>query len=133
MSLGSQDAGSIPSPAQWVKGSGVFAGHNFSSYLIPGPGTPYATGWPKNKISKTASLHLPGCWDATGPTIHVYMPPVCKVDGGPVAGEDYLVQWGCLKKYFRVISPEKLWPIPSFLTTQDVVGQCRCFGDLMEF
>ena len=37
-------AGLIPSPAQWVKGSSV--GHNCSSDLIPGPGTPYAMGWP---------------------------------------------------------------------------------------
>ena len=47
MSVQCQDAGSIPGPEQWVKGSDVAKavaglGHNFSSDLIPGPGTPNA-------------------------------------------------------------------------------------------
>ena len=42
-SLQRQDAGSIPGPAQWVKGS------NCGSDLIPGLGTLYGTGQPKKK------------------------------------------------------------------------------------
>ena len=41
------DVGSIPHQAQWVEDPGV--GHNCSSDLIPGQGTPHATGWPKKK------------------------------------------------------------------------------------
>ena len=40
-----QDAGSIPSRTQWVKGSAI--GHNCGSDLIPGLGTPFAVGWPE--------------------------------------------------------------------------------------
>ena len=44
-SLQHQDAGSIPGPAQWVKGSGVATvGCKCSLDLIPGLGTPYAVG-----------------------------------------------------------------------------------------
>ena len=48
-SLQPQDAGSIPRPAQWVKGSGV-AGHNCGSDLLQG--TPYAAGRAKKKKNK---------------------------------------------------------------------------------
>ena len=44
-----QDAGSIPGPAQWVKGS------NCGSDLIPGLGTLYGTGQPKKKKKKENS------------------------------------------------------------------------------
>lgn len=39
-------AGSIPSPTQWVKDPGL------CQDLIPGPGTPYATGGQKKKANK---------------------------------------------------------------------------------
>ena len=49
-----QDTGSIPSPAQWVKRSGIAAAAaqvaTVAWNLIPGPGTPYAAGWLKKKI-----------------------------------------------------------------------------------
>ena len=49
-----QDTGSILSPAQWVKGPGVAVtainvGYNCGLDLIPGLGTPYASGQPKMK------------------------------------------------------------------------------------
>ena len=49
------DTGSIPDMAQWVKDPvcpGCGLGHNCVSDLIPGPGTPYAAGWPKKKKRK---------------------------------------------------------------------------------
>ena len=50
VSLQRQDAGSIPGPAQWVKGLALLqVGHNCSSDLIPGQETLYAAGWPKGK------------------------------------------------------------------------------------
>ena len=47
--------GSIPSPAHWLRiwhcrSCGI--GHDCNSYLIPGLGSLYATGWPKNKNKK---------------------------------------------------------------------------------
>ena len=57
-------AGLIPSSAQfdslWVKESSVatatWIGCNFGLDLIPGPGTPYAAGWPKKKTNKQKTL-----------------------------------------------------------------------------
>ena len=49
------NAGSIPGLAQWVKDltcCSCSLGHNCSSDLIPGPGTPYASGQPKKKEEK---------------------------------------------------------------------------------
>ena len=50
-SLKCQDAGLIPGPAHWVKGSGIanHVGGSCSSDLFPGPGTPYAKGQPKKR------------------------------------------------------------------------------------
>ena len=52
-SLQHRHACSIPSPTQWVKGSGVATafgmGHTRSWDMIPGPGTPYAMGWQKRE------------------------------------------------------------------------------------
>ena len=50
--MAQQDMGSIPGPAQWVKGSYVAAAtagidRTCGLDLIPDPGTPYASGWPK--------------------------------------------------------------------------------------
>ena len=39
-------------PAQWVKGSGIAAGHLYGSDLIPDSETPYAVGRPKKKKRK---------------------------------------------------------------------------------
>ena len=50
-SLKHQDAGLIPSTAQWVKMIWC-VGHNYGSELIPGPGTPCAVGQPKTKRKK---------------------------------------------------------------------------------
>ena len=69
-SLQCQDTGSIPSLAQWVKGSSVChscsIGHDCGLDLIPGPGTPYAVGWPKKKkeeeVEREDCCHvLPWC------------------------------------------------------------------------
>ena len=52
VSLQHQDAGSISGLKQWVKGRRVAAAVAEVTTvwdLIPGPGTPYATGQPKNK------------------------------------------------------------------------------------
>ena len=49
-SLKHQDAGSIPSLAQWVKGSRV--GRSSGSDPVLGLGTPYATEQPKKKKKK---------------------------------------------------------------------------------
>ena len=60
MSLQRRDLGSIPSPAQWVKGSCCHScgvSRNCGSDLIPGPGTPYAGGRPKKKKKKRIYLH----------------------------------------------------------------------------
>ena len=44
------DSGLIPHPAQWVRCCHSFGlGLNCSSDLIPGPGTPYATGAAKKE------------------------------------------------------------------------------------
>ena len=50
--------GSIPGPAQWIKiphccSCGL--GHDCGSFLMPGPGTPYAAGRPK-MIKKKKSI-----------------------------------------------------------------------------
>ena len=61
-SLQHQDAGSIPSLAKWVKGSGAAAVY-CDSDLIPGPGNPYAAGQPGKKkfaecgLARLASPH----------------------------------------------------------------------------
>ena len=47
VSLQHWDAGSIPGPTQWVKGS--YTAIAVSELQIPGPGTPYALGWPKKR------------------------------------------------------------------------------------
>ena len=55
VSLEHWDTGLIPSPAQWLRTStatGCCVGCSCSSDMIPGPGTPYATGWPKKKKQK---------------------------------------------------------------------------------
>ena len=49
-SLKHQDTGSIPSLAQWVKGSGV--GRSSGSDQVLGLGTPYAMEQPKKKKRK---------------------------------------------------------------------------------
>ena len=54
VSLERYDAGSIPSPAQWVRdpvwvSSSCRVGHNYGSDLIPGPGTPYTVEQPQKK------------------------------------------------------------------------------------
>ena len=51
------DAGSIPHPAQWVKDLALC---NCGSDLIPGPGTPYATRWPKKK-KRACFMQNPRC------------------------------------------------------------------------
>jgi len=51
-SLQCQDSGLIPGLAEWVKGSMLPQGGidcKCCSDLIPGPGTPYAVGWPKKE------------------------------------------------------------------------------------
>ena len=61
-SLEHWDAGSIPSPAQQVKDPTVGVGYIHSLDLIPGLGTSYAMGWPKEKANKqtknTRGIHL---------------------------------------------------------------------------
>ena len=53
VSLQHQDAGSIPGPAPWVKGSTVATAAPWVTIaargrdLIPAQGLPYAAGWPK--------------------------------------------------------------------------------------
>ena len=47
VSLEAWDTGSIPSLEQWIKDPAspqLKLSHNWGSELIPGPGTPYATG-----------------------------------------------------------------------------------------
>ena len=51
MSLQHQDAGSIPSLAQWVKGSSIAAAAR--------AGTPYAVGWPKKEKEKRQKPGVP--------------------------------------------------------------------------
>ena len=50
-----------PQPAQWVKGSGIATAaaqvKTVAWILIPGLGTPYATGWPKKKNKKKRKLN----------------------------------------------------------------------------
>ena len=52
------DAGLMPGQARWVKDLTLLSctvGHNCASDLIPGLGTPYASGWPKKKKGKSVS------------------------------------------------------------------------------
>ena len=60
-SLQSQDAGSMPGPAQWVKGLHCHRGelsHNCGLDLSLGPGIPYAIGQPKKKKRRRKKAHL---------------------------------------------------------------------------
>ena len=74
------DAGSIPSLALWVKGSGCChrcgIGHNCGWDLIPGPGTPYAMGWPKRKKKKILPSHL---WSSEARRHGAITPPLIAV------------------------------------------------------
>ena len=50
------NAGLIPGPVQCVKDPvlpHLWLSHSCASDLIPGPGTPYAEGWPKKKKKKS--------------------------------------------------------------------------------
>ena len=48
--LGSVGTGSIPGPAKWIwRCHSCCLVQDSSSDLIPGPGVPFATGWPKEK------------------------------------------------------------------------------------
>ena len=62
------DAGLTPGLAQWVKDLALLnhgLGHDFGWDLIPGPGTPHAAQWPKNKQTKK-SQRGSSCCSSTG-------------------------------------------------------------------
>ena len=72
--MAQQDMGSIPGPAQWVKGSHVAAAtagidRTCGLDLIPDPGTPYASGWPKKNKKKVINEGMNN-WHNTNNKIH---------------------------------------------------------------
>ena len=67
------DAGLIPAPAQWLKGlvlsHSCGLGSNCGLDLIPGQGTPYATGQPKQKKQKQKNPVLMRMWRNQNPYV----------------------------------------------------------------